>query len=1054
MKRISFKRFASLLATLLPLTAIGVQAEESQDTLFVYLANGHVDGYPMPYIHHIDTSSPYATTLILIDSQEVTYKRAEYDSLSYHGPKKPVFTSFKFNDKFNDQLTEDVEGVIEAHTITLDVAAIGKNLTPSFKTDTDKAHVYVDGTEQISKESRRRFADDVTYTVAVPGYQVFSRRTVSEAVWSDPEDAGWVNTPLEPDMLSTNMPSNHPDEEGLFTLLDGDPTTFFQSTWGTGAYTQKSEYAYIDIALPYSLKQFRIHLQGRDITSYNATEIEVYTKSKHSDWTLTKRLTAADGLPTGNGGQLYDSPAISCKKEVDFIRLRVTKAEHSKTQSDGFVLYYISWAELRIQEYHESQEEPHIITPAVYSYEMLPYGNDYKVHVHWLSDELTDVSRIDIWTDNGRMPDHNKSSKAADKKMWQGATFKLTGNGLYEDMEETILIKGRGNSSWAGTTGKSPYNIKFSEKQKPFGLTGGKNWVLLANRQTNSMLTNAIGHKAARLVDATAAHHIIPIDLYINDDYRGSYNFTEKVGISNNSVDIDENTGVLIELDSYFDETYRFNSAPLNQPINIKAPDLTEEPFVSEASAYFAEYRNDFNAFCKAIYDNSGYEYMMDVESFARFLMVNDLILNYEIDHPKSTYVFKEEVGNPDSKYYFGPIWDLDWGYGYEDAGSYYLSGAKSSIFAKTGGGWVGTNFFKPLLQNSDIVKKEYYRVWYNFAYNGGLEELLDYIQDYYDYAAPSLKKNASRWGDGSNYEATLPNARKWLTDRTNYIMEHIQAYDLDDPVSYRYGDVNGDGQLTAADVVALLNYILEIDDEDFDATRADMDRNGEITVNDLVLDIQTVMLAGAMATPLRQGAATTQFVLSDFDAVLGEESTTDIALTPLPDMEDSFSACEFTAILPEGITFVRASATPGYSVSTQPLDGRRTRLLIYAPDGSNLPMDDTLVQLTVRADEVCDDNRRLTLTQANIVTPEGDEQRIHTASTTFSLTTGLDNTLCSFSVRGGNVLTVYALEAMSLEIYSADGRRIMTLDVPAGTTETALPSGVYIVNGQKVIIK
>lgn len=1050
-------RILCLLSAALLITAGSIQAEEKDDTLFICFANGHVDAYPMKFIRAIDITSPYSTVLTLINDEVVTYSRAEYDSLSHHGPALPEFTSFKFNDKFNEQLTDDVDGIIEKNNIRLDVAAIGKNLTPTFKTSNELARVYVDGVEQTSKESRLRFADDVTYTVALPGSQVFTRRTISEEIWSEPEDEGWIDMELTADMLSTNMPSNFPDTEGLFTLLDGNPDTFFQSTWGSGEYKQKSEYAYIDIALPHSLSEFRFQFQGRNISNYNATEIEVFTSTKSGTYNFAKRLTTADGLPTGEGGQTYTSPVISSSHAIDKVRLRVTNAEHSKVQSDGFVLYYISWAELSIQEFHASEEEPHLIQPAVYSYEMMPFGNEYKVHVHWIADELTTVPRIDIWTDNGRMPDHNQGNKAADKLLWQTARFRLTGNGMYDDMEEEILIKGRGNTSWAGTTGKSPYNIKFYEKKKPFGLTGGKHWVLLANRQTNSMLTNAIGQKAARIVGATAANHIIPIDLYINNDYRGSYNFTEKVGISNNSVDIDENTGVLIELDSYFDETYRFNSAPIGQPVNIKDPDLSEEPFASEATVRFNDIKNDFNAFCKAIFNKDGYEYMMDVESFARFLMVNDLILNWEIAHPKSTYLFKEDVGNPDSKYFFGPIWDLDYGYGYENTNTYYLSSAKASIFAKTGSGWVGTNFFKPLLQNSDIVKKEYYRVWYNFANNGGLDELIDYVQDYFDYAEPSLTKNATRWGDGSSYASTLPNIRKWLTDRTNHIMQNIEVYDLEDPIAQRYGDVNGDGRLTAADIVCVLNYILGIDDEDFEISRGDLDHNGEITVNDLVLDIHAVMDLGGMATPRRQGAATTQFTLSDFEAVLGEECTTAITLSALPDEEScdstSFTACEFSVVLPEGISLVRATASAGYNVTAQATDDRCTRLLVYAPDGRPLRMDDALLHLTLRADGVSDDNRRITLTKANIVTPEGDEQRIHTTSLAFNLTTGLDNTLCTFSVTGGHVLTIHALEPEQITIYTADGRLVKSLEATIGTTHVNLPSGVYIVNGKKVII-
>ena len=52
--------------------------------------------------------------------------------------------------------------------------------------------------------------------------------------------------------------------------------------------------------------------------------------------------------------------------------------------------------------------------------------------------------------------------------------------------------------------------------------------------------------KAACLVGTAGANHIVPVELYMNGEYRGSYNFTEKVGFSNNSIDLDDETGAAL----------------------------------------------------------------------------------------------------------------------------------------------------------------------------------------------------------------------------------------------------------------------------------------------------------------------------------------------------------------------------------------------------------------------------------------------------------------------------------------------------------------------------
>jgi len=568
---------------------------QAADTLFVYVGGGCFDAFPGGLLLSQTTDADGTLTLTLADNATIAYSKEEYDSVAHHGPALPRLSSFKFNNKYNDEMPWDVEPTLPAggvlpQSLVLDVPSITKYLTPSFNTDTEGAVVMVDGEEQESKVSRHRFDRDIVYTPSLAGCRL-------------------------------------------------------------------------------------------------------------------ARLSA-----------------------------------------DG-------------------------------SSEMVPYGTAYTVSVNFLTESASDVPRIEI--------DVDKNRSITSRSVYLHAKFRLYGNGVYDDMEDSVWIKGRGNSSWSWP--KKPYRLKFDTKVKPFGLTKGKSWVLLSNYQTNSMMTNAIGMKAARLAGTKAANHIIPVDLYLNGEYRGSYNFTEKVGTGNNSANIDEEAGgVMLELDSYYDEPYKFYSDIYYLPVNVKAPDLSEEPFSADATERLKTIKKDFNAFCAAIDKKSGYEYKMDVDAFARFLMVNDLILNYELGHPKSTFLYNEHIGDISSEWVFGPVWDLDWGFGYEDYQRYYYGGATSSLFSKSTSFGNGTRFFKALLQNSDATKKAYYRVWYYFMQDS-YQELLDYIQDYFDYANTSFLKNAERWWDGYYYENSLEDIRKWLNKRTKWIMDNIEVYDLSeiDPQPY-----------------------------------------------------------------------------------------------------------------------------------------------------------------------------------------------------------------------------------------------------------------------------
>lgn len=102
--------------------------------------------------------------------------------------------------------------------------------------------------------------------------------------------------------------------------------------------------------------------------------------------------------------------------------------------------------------------------------------------------------------------------------------------------------------------------------------------MLLANNRKGSMLTNAVGFFLAYLLKIPFTNHFVPVELYLNGDYWGSYNLTEKRGIYNNSIRVrDESISVLLEIDDYFDETFRFRAKTYNLPVNVRFPDFIND---------------------------------------------------------------------------------------------------------------------------------------------------------------------------------------------------------------------------------------------------------------------------------------------------------------------------------------------------------------------------------------------------------------------------------------------------------------------------------------------
>lgn len=434
---------------------------------------------------------------------------------------------------------------------------------------------------------------------------------------------------------------------------------------------------------------------------------------------------------------------------------------------------------------------------------MRPYGRHYRVTADWLVDRATNVPRMDIDIENGEM--------VSSKDVYLSAKITIDGAGVFPSMDATdVQIKGRGNTSWSSNPwDKNPYRLKFVKKQAPFGLKKAKSWVLQANSQTRSMMANAVGMKIARMVGTAAANHVIPVELYINGNYRGSYIFTEKVGVSANSVDVeDETVAALLELDTYYDEAYKFRTTRYNLPVNIKDPDLSE----TETHLTLDGIKADFNSFTDALYRKEDISPLVDVDMLARYLMVNDLIVNYEIQHPKSTYLYKADMTDKDSKYVFGPVWDLDWAFGYETNRNYCTTDQTADFWTAYSRKMESWTFIRDLRQNTgEVVDKAYYKVWTDFMDNH-LQEIIDYCGDYYRYAQPSFEHNATLWSDGRGYASVSGNMSSWIDTRARYVYSQLTPYDLtepDDPGTDAIVNVDRCSAVSTVDVYSLSGVLL-----------------------------------------------------------------------------------------------------------------------------------------------------------------------------------------------------------------------------------------------------
>jgi len=380
------------------------------------------------------------------------------------------------------------------------------------------------------------------------------------------------------------------------------------------------------------------------------------------------------------------------------------------------------------------------------------FKKKYTVKINW----NYEVPHIYITTDN--------NVPIVSKEDYVPASIRIEGNGGYNDFTATTKIKGRGNSTWGMP--KKPYRLKLDKKASIFGLPESKNWVLLANYLDGTLMLNSVAMKTGQLLEIPYTNHVIPVDVTVNGQFAGSYVFTEQVEVAANRVPI-ENGGVLLELDQNFDEPWEFKSNAYQLPVMVKYPELTA---ASELETIKDQFHQMEVLVAATNFPDNNYADYIDIESLVNYFIVYNLTDNEEINHPKSTYIYKPLNG----KFTMGPIWDFDWAFGYEGSFAYFNSYTNPMFWSTTAE--PGTPFFSRFLTDP-AFKTLYKQKWAAFK-TEKLPLLLKYVDDYASLIENSREADYILWHTGSGF--FLNDAGKlhvWLQNRADYIDTYLAGF-------------------------------------------------------------------------------------------------------------------------------------------------------------------------------------------------------------------------------------------------------------------------------------
>lgn len=343
--------------------------------------------------------------------------------------------------------------------------------------------------------------------------------------------------------------------------------------------------------------------------------------------------------------------------------------------------------------------------------------------------------------------------------------FSVKGGRHFDDQALLDMeIRGRGNSTWF-IHPKKPFQMKLSDKESVFGMPEAKKWLFLAEYSDKTMLRNTISFEMGYLSSLDWTPKSTFAEVFINDEYNGTYNISEKVEESGSRVDIGKD-GFLLEIDQLNrqdeDDVYFYTDRFL---IAIKEPSLDWQ---DEEYLYIESYINEFESalFASNFTDPvNGYAKYIDVDSFVDWYLISEITKN--VDSQSFSSIYFNVI--PGEKIKMGPLWDFDLSFGNVDYAD--------SQFAE--GFWVKSNpWYARLFNDPAFVEKVKTRFAY-FKQNQNV--ILDKIDEHAQRLDLAQQENDDKWGTigiyvwpnpvvYDTYAKEVTHLKDWYTTRMSWL--------------------------------------------------------------------------------------------------------------------------------------------------------------------------------------------------------------------------------------------------------------------------------------------
>lgn len=248
-------------------------------------------------------------------------------------------------------------------------------------------------------------------------------------------------------------------------------------------------------------------------------------------------------------------------------------------------------------------------------------------------------------------------------------------------------------------------------------------------------------------------------------------------------------------------------------------------------------------------------------------------------------------------------------------------------------------------------------------------------------------------------------------------------------------GDVNGDKKVNVTDVMCVANYIVGITPEVFVEEAADVNASGSINITDLIA-IANIAVGNTAAPVLTAPKAVTTDVitLGDYDPVTGT-----IAINL--DNATAYAGFQMDVALPQGLILESAELT-GRAASHTLMTG-------VNPDGSI-----RLLGFSLNNNEIAAGSDAIIILKVNTTSALDANDGIIVSDIFFTQSNEVESVLPNVTTNA--VVTAISdirTDGEGVDVYDMRGV-LVRQGVKAAEATQGLPTGVYVINGKKVLVK